>query len=631
VVGNEFDQYAASNRWDFRILEGVTPDAENKRTLITWTRGLGSVKPPVDPPAIPRLYALRKRAAVFGHNAPMWASMSTEFRGNYPGGKKTDGTLVGEWPNFVLSAAGDGHVDLDSVAPGAVPGGYAVLAKGGFNYPAESAPSGTYIELYAIDGAAEASRAEFVLSGKVTRLALRGANYGLFENEVRGTAVFVQSEKLDLAEYPVTDDVSSVKVPVAASADGLLPGRRLIVRGTRKSDGAAIAVQATLVAAHAIDAAHCELEIAPPLPAALKRDSVVVHGNVALASHGETVAQVLGAGDASQAFQRFELKQTPLTYRAADNEIGASAELTVRVGDIAWHERATLFGAAPTERAYTIATDEQDRTFVVFGDGARGARLPSGPNNVRASYRKGLGAAGNVAADKLTQLMSRPLGVKSVSNPRAAEGGTDPDDAQAARRSMPLATRTLGRAVSMLDYEDFARAFSGIAKAQASALQLAHGAVVAITIAGPGGATLTIDSIAWGHLLDALKDGGDPHVSVQLLSASLVTFKLGLKVKPDPDYESKSVLAAVEFALRAAFSFDARDLAQPVQRSEVIAVAQAVAGVVAVDLTRLYRDAPPTKQMRLLAAPMRVQSGVALPAEVLTLDSGPLDQLEVIS
>ena len=76
--------------------------------------------------------------------------------------------------------------------------------------------------------------------------------------------------------------------------------------------------------------------------------------------------------------------------------------------------------------------------FVVFGDGRSGARLPSGTNNVRATYRKGLGVDGNVVAGSLTQLMTRPLGLKSVSNPLPAEGGTDPEAASAARQSIPL-------------------------------------------------------------------------------------------------------------------------------------------------------------------------------------------------
>jgi predicted phage baseplate assembly protein len=177
---------------------------------------------------------------------------------------------------------------------------------------------------------------------------------------------------------------------------------------------------------------------------------VVVHANVALSRHGETVAQILGAGDASKSFQRFEIKRVPLTYRGATNEIGAASELTVRIGDVEWAERPTLFGAAPTERAYTLSTDEQRKTWVTFGDGVRGARLPSGVNNVRASYRQGLGQAGNVGADQLTQLTTRPLGLKSVSNPVKAQGGTDPEPADQARRTMPLGTRTLGRKLAVL-------------------------------------------------------------------------------------------------------------------------------------------------------------------------------------
>ena len=118
----------------------------------------------------------------------------------------------------------------------------------------------------------------------------------------------------------------------------------------------------------------------------------------------------------------------------------------------------------------------------------RGARLPSGVNNVRATYRKGLGADGNVGADKLTQLMTRPLGLKSVEQPAAGRGRHRSRAGRARRaQSIPLTTRTLGRAVSVLDYEDFARAFSGIAKAQAQVLQLRGGPTIAITVAGPDG------------------------------------------------------------------------------------------------------------------------------------------------
>ena len=59
-------------------------------------------------------------------------------------------------------------------------------------------------------------------------------------------------------------------------------------------------------------------------------------------------------------------------------------------------------------------------------------------------------------------------GSKGVENPAPASGGVDPETEDAARRSIPLGVRTLGRAVSLLDYEDYALAFTGVVKANAT-------------------------------------------------------------------------------------------------------------------------------------------------------------------
>lgn len=482
------------------------------------------------------------------------------------------------------------------------------------------------------------SLAAFALSGKVTRIGVQGQHLEEdFFDFVRETSVYAQSEPLTLAHYPVTDPVGGDALPLAVSPDGLLAKRTLIVTGMRTDDATRLIHLATIVDAQS-NPNGAVLTITPPLPASLERETVVVHANVANATHGETVSQILGAGDASKSFQRFELKRLPLTYRSATNETGADSELTVRVGDIEWTEKPTMFGSTPAERAYTLATDEQDKTWVVFGDGVRGARLPSGVNNVRATYRQGLGKDGDVGADQLTQLMTRPLGLKSVSNPLAGQGGSDPEPADQARRTMPLGTRTLGRVVSLLDYEYFSLAFTGVAKAQAQVLQLAAGPTIAITVAGQDGAALTVDNPVWNNLLLALKASGDPHVNVALLSFQASTFSLGLKVKRDPAYEIELLLAAVETALRTHYAFDARALGQPVLQSDVIAVAHSVPGVVAVDLDFLYGGTSPAAQTvkslqkRLLASRMRVGgsagAAVALPAELLTLDAAPLDLLE---
>ncbi len=212
-----------------------------------------------------------------------------------------------------------------------------------------------------------------------------------------------------------------------------------------------------------------------------------------------------------------------------------------------------------------------------------------------------------------------------------AEGGASAEAPEEARHTMPLRTRTLGRAVSLLDYEDFARAFAGVAKARAEVLHLGNGPVIAITIAGPGGVVVSRTSPVWINLAAALAENGDPHVAVRLLAHEPAAFRVGLKVKRDPDFDGKQVFADVEAALREQFSFEARALGAPVQQSEVIAVAQAVRGVVAVDLDFFYRPRPgqdPSREVRLLAARMHLKAGVPVGDEILTLSPGRFDRLE---
>jgi len=634
-VSPEFLAHPATNRnWDFRLIDAVDVEFAADRTHVSWSFPLRLVSTLADPTIAPQVHVLRKRAAVFGNNAPRWKSMSWSFRRDYAK-EIGDPTTLKDWPNFTISDE-FGHVDLDAVFSEIKPGGLAALTRfhDGTVVSGQPIRRGQITELCKITSTTDVSLDAFALSGKVTRIGVDGQNLDTqFFDFVRGTSVYVQSELLKFAPYPVADAVSGDALPLAVSPDGLVAKRKLIITGLRLDNASKLIHHATLVDAQS-NPNGAVLTITPPLPASLQRDTVVVHANVANATHGETVSQVLGAGDASKSFQRFELKRLPLTYRSAATETGADSELTVRVGDIEWVEKPTMFGSTLTERAYTLATDEQGKTWVGFGDGVRGARLPSGVNNVRATYRQGLGKEGNVGADQLTQLMTRPLGLKSVSNPLAAQGGTDAESADQARRTMPLGTRTLGRAVSLLDYEDFAMAFTGIAKAQAQMLQLQGGTSVAITVAGQDGVTLSATNPLWANLLLALKSSGDPHVRIALMSHQASMFSVGLKVKRDPAYELKPLLAAVEAALRAHFAFDARSLGQPVLQSDVVAAVHTVPGVVAVDLDYLYGGTSPhlqtlpSLQTRLLASRMRVSNGVALPAELLTLNPGPFVRLE---
>jgi hypothetical protein len=598
-----------NEHWDLRILKAVVADASNDRTRVEWAEGLGSTSPHVDPAPTPQPFVLRKRINVFGHNAPYWLGMPHSFRNDYRNGIAAS---AGEWPDFTVSAAGGQTVDLDGSHPDVAVGSWVVLSKP------------TYRELFQVSTVQELTRAEFGVSGKVTRLTLTGGeNFAFFADVVRQTTVFAVSEPLMLAEEPNTDGVAGPSLTVDADVSAMAAGRTLLVRGTTaagEEHSEAVVVQSVAAAG-----SKWEVSLEASLSTAYERETAIVHGNVALATHGESVQQILGSGSARTPFQRFALAHDPLTHvQSSATDTGAAAELEVRVNDVRWDEVATLYGAGPRDRAYAVRVDEAGKTVVQFGDGDRGSRLPTGSNNVRARYRKGLGAAGNVGPGKLAQLLDRPLGVKGVSNPAAASGGVDPEAEEAARTSIPLGVRTLGRAVSLLDYEDYARGFSGVVKAQAAVLPLRAGRTIVVTVAFDGGDRLD-------DLASSLRTHGDPRVEVVVLAGTTATFRLALKVAVDPAYDVGTVLAGVENALRDAYAFGARAFVQPVYRSEVVATVHGVAGVVATDVDRLYKGTTAGLAERLLAQQPSVGAGgTAIPAGVLVLDDAPLDWLEAM-
>lgn len=610
-VGTEREADAGGERWDFRRVAAVIPDHNADHTRIEWLEGLGTTSPRlVLPAANPRMYALRQRASLFGYNAPHPLTLSKDTRTNYG---FTDGR------DWTFSFAGQ-TIDLDTTYPGIVKQSWLVLSR----------PD--YQELYRVSAVTEGSQAQYTLAGKTTRLTLdTSENLTLFQGaHYRETMVFAQSERLNLTEEPIATAITGRSVALTPKVDGLVKGRGVLALGKDDATGDSLSEIVTIVEV-ATSGNTTTLVVTPPLANIYARDSFSINANVAFATHGETVQDVLGSGDAGRAYQRFILRQPPLTYVGAPTPSGSESTLRLRVNDLLWHEVTTLYGHGPQEHIFITRSDDDGRTTVQFGDGITGARLPSGQDNVRAAYRKGTGLTGLVKAEQLSLLLTRPLGIKAVVNPKAAAGADDPESLADARRNAPLTVLTLDRAVSLQDYEDFARSFGGIGKALATWMWDQQTRRILLTVAGPKG--LPVDPTTAAHLLEALQAAGDPFVNVQVKSYRPALFKLAGTVKVDPDALPDTVLSAVEQALRTQFSFEARAFGQPVMLSEVIAEIQGVAEVVAVDWDKLYRAGmPATLQPRLLAAlPETGADGEVAAAELLTLDPGPLDQLGVMS
>jgi predicted phage baseplate assembly protein len=225
-----------------------------------------------------------------------------------------------------------------------------------------------------------------------------------------------------------------------------------------------------------------------------------------------------------------------------------------------------------------------------------------------------------VSAGQLTQPLDRPQGVSSVSNPAAASGGADPATAAQTRASAPLPALAVGRVVSLDDYQSFALAFAGIAKALATWTWFGDVRGVFLTVAGAGGATLSADDPIVNALIQAIGLYGEPFVPFKVASynPALFTFAAAVAVQ-QPAYDPTQVLAAVWTALSSAFSFNQQSLGQRVAASQIVEVIQQVPGVRAVQLQSLNRsgDAATSPAPASLCA-----AGPAPPtgAELLVLD-----------
>ena len=377
--------------------------------------------------------------------------------------------------------------------------------------------------------------------------------------------------------------------PAFTQAQVLVVGDRLlVVPGITASDEQIIeVVQVDSVMHHAGEGTA--VTFVEDLPE-VKPETIRLYGNAAEATHGERVAgEVLGSGDASSAFQSFSIRRAPVTFVPQPTAPrGAANTLEVRVGGVKWHEVPSLHGHGGNERVYTTSVDEEGTMRIQFGDGKTGARLPSGRNNVVATYRQGLGREGIVMPGSLKTLLDRPVGLRDATNPAGAEGGVDRENLQEARSNAPNTVRTFDRIVSLRDFEDAAREFVSVAKARATLVWEGGEQVVRLTVASQPGADIARTR---AELATALDSRRDPNRKLDVTAYVPVPVQVKATVHVHPDYQTEAVLEAARLALKDEFAFDRLELGQDINLSDTYRVLQDVDGVLWVFINRLqYRD-----------------------------------------
>ncbi|MFN9645968.1 MAG: baseplate J/gp47 family protein [Cyanobacteriota bacterium] len=531
---------------------------------------------------------LGDRASAFGATAPDLSLLSTAQLIDI-GQMTAGGSRPSDWRSLVMTSSGTingGTLDLAAVH-GAAMAGKAVLFAALGNSPAP--------QMGQITDVWEGARRDFGLSAKVSRIAVTGINLALpatatppppqgFANRVRETAIHIETarERLALpeADASVPDPATPDRVVVLGEQD-LEAGRLLILLGRDWTTGARGGEVVTLRRAE-VGAGVTTLVFTAATTARYHAEGLEIHANCVSASQGETLPlgpETLGSGTPGGARPRFRLNAGPVAQVPAPTPRGHAPALVVRVGGGEYVRADSLLDLPPQARVYRFAADTPVGTLVEFP-----GPLPAG-QAVTAAYRTGGGPRGNVAAGRLTTVLTPVPGLRGATNPFAASGGTAAESPDDLRRALPASVRTLGRAVAREDFEAFALDYRGVGKALATELRQGMRRVLCLTIADSAFQSPRAGSSLPHDLRQALLAACPPGLAIRVEGFDALTARVALAFAHDPALERVAVEGALRLALRTRFSPAARPFGEALHRAQVLAAAQAVPGLLACRLT----------------------------------------------
>ena len=551
----------------------TTVDTVDGRSVLRWSAPLHAARGEAH---------LRGRAfRLFGHNAPVTHLAAT------PQGKATAQSVNWEQAATDFMIDSSTGIDLDGTVDGIEIGGDVLIVASG------DAHHRTITHVEHVRGVVAATTQNNdtveVMAGAATRITVDGPAITLNRATTR---VYELANALgflgwDLPHTPIPAGKKTIYLPYPEV--GKLAKGRLLVLDDHRADPmlAEVAADAKPFTVAGANPEFLKVELVGGTARQLDPTTVHLRGNVVAATHGETIRdEIVGDGDASHALQEFTLAKAPVTHTADPTAPGgARSTLQVLIDRILWAGQPGLFGAGPADRSYTTWIDDEQKMRIRFGDGRSGARLPSGRGNVLATYRQGLGVQGNLDAGQLATALDKPTGVSAVTNPLPATGGVDPETTGAARENAPNTVRTFGRVVSLRDFADLAREYTGIEKAFATWVWDGEERVVHVTVGGEDGAKLSAGQLT--AVRTYLDQRRDPNRALRLDQYRPVPFLVSVSVQAAPDRVNEDVHAAVLANLVGYFAYPHRRFGQAVHLSDIYAVVHEAGGVVSARVEEL--------------------------------------------
>lgn len=296
-------------------------------------------------------------------------------------------------------------------------------------------------------------------------------------------------------------------------------------------------------------------------------------------TQGETVVEVVALSDGT-VNQSYALFREGVFYQ--------SVLIDVDPGDgfARWTEVSDLAVVGPGDWVYAVKIDVDGIARVYFGDGATG-KVPTPGSVIRATYRVGVGAAGNVPAEAINQLYDSVEGVIGVRNVAAATGGEDAESLETIRKSAPKSLTAMNRAVTAADYAALVRNVGGVEKSNATAEIYTN---VSLYIAPTSGVGVPMTQDLKDRIQAYFLTRKMVNTTITLIDATYIGVNVAIDLQVLDNHYRETVKLAVENAISEVLSFSQRDFAEKVTLSMLYHAIYGVTGVDYVVITRMTRE-----------------------------------------
>jgi hypothetical protein len=306
--------------------------------------------------------------------------------------------------------------------------------------------------------------------------------------------------------------------------------------------------------------------------------------------HSSTVASEAVGTSTGEPGQRFVLAQSPVIPESVELEVDEGA------GFVRWNRRENFLywtGAdgrvmlsGPTSTDYALETDENARTFVIFGDAVYG-RAPVRTAPVRVRYRVGGGSIGNVPANTITEAKSQIRLLKSVTNKQPAMGGADREPLDRAARFGPLAYRSGKRAVTLNDFVALAFEAGGVSKVHAVSRGWNR---IDLYVAAEGEQVAPASQELKERLVAFFQDKRMVGTFVFIQDPVAVPVQVSVSIIVEHNYNPVDVERRVREAVTALFAYKQMDFGTTLYLSKIYEAVEATPGVYAATVQRFSRS-----------------------------------------